>query len=287
MSDRRTPLHEVHEERGAKFTDFGGWQMPVEFASISEEHAAVRDSLGVFDVSHMGEIEVSGPDATRLMNRLTTNDVTALDPGDSQYAAITNEDGVMLDDTVVYRLPDGIEGGRRRRRARRTRPRPRRRRRRPRVPLRAQRRPRRADVRPVGRLPDSEGIDAAVANATDDWAMLAVQGPDAADALDDATPTDRVVDLSKFEATVAAVDEVDSWVARTGYTGEDGFEVMCPAGDAETVWGRSLMRRATPSPAGSARATPSGSRWAFSSPGRTSTPRPSRGAPTRPGSGSS
>jgi len=106
-----------------------------------------------------------------------------------------------------------------------------------------------------------------------------VQGPDAADALDDATPTDRVVDLSKFEATVAAVDEVDSWVARTGYTGEDGFEVMCPAGDAETVWGRSLMRRATPSPAGSARATPSGSRWAFSSPGRTSTPRPSRGAP--------
>jgi aminomethyltransferase len=67
--------------------------------------------------------------------------------------------------------------------------------------------------------------------------MLAVQGPDAADALDDATPTDRVVDLSKFEATVAAVDEVDSWVARTGYTGEDGFEVMCPAGDAETVWG--------------------------------------------------
>jgi len=287
MSDRRTPLHEVHEERGAKFTDFGGWQMPVEFASISEEHAAVRDSLGVFDVSHMGEIEVSGPDATRLMNRLTTNDVTALDPGDSQYAAITNEDGVMLDDTVVYRLPDGIEAGdgagalagldrdldagagdpaylfv-------------------PNAGHDEQMYDRWVDYR------DSEGIDAAVANATDDWAMLAVQGPDAADALDDATPTDRVVDLSKFEATVAAVDEVDSWVARTGYTGEDGFEVMCPAGDAETVWGRSLMRRATPSPAGSARATPSGSRWAFSSPGRTSTPRPSRGAPTRPGSGSS
>jgi len=110
MSDRRTPLHEVHEERGAKFTDFGGWQMPVEFASISEEHAAVRDSLGVFDVSH-GRDRGIGPDATRLMNRLTTNDVTALDPGDSQYAAITNEDGVMLDDTVVYRLPDGIEAG--------------------------------------------------------------------------------------------------------------------------------------------------------------------------------
>mgnify|MGYP000725356397 FL=1 len=236
MSDRRTPLHGVHADRGAKFTDFGGWQMPVEFDSISEEHAAVRDSLGVFDVSHMGEIEVSGPDATALMNRLTTNDVTALDPGDSQYAAVTNADGVMLDDTVVYRLPDGIEAGEG------------------------------ADalagldrdldagsgdpaylfVPNAGHdeemydrwvdYRDEEGLDAAVVNATDDWAMLAVQGPDAADALGEATPDDRVVDLSKFEATVAAVDEVDSWVARTGYTGEDGFEVMCPAGDAESVW---------------------------------------------------
>jgi len=237
MSDRRTPLHDLHEERGAKFTDFGGWQMPVEFDSIREEHAAVRDSLGVFDVSHMGEIEVSGPDATTLMNRLTTNDVTALDPGDSQYAAITNEDGVMLDDTVVYRLPDGIEAGDGA------------------AALAGLDRNLDAGAGDPAYLfvpnaghdeqmfdrwvdyRDGEGLDAAVANTTDDWAMLAVQGPDAADALDDATPTDRVVDLSKFEATVAAVDEVDSWVARTGYTGEDGFEVMCPSGDAETVWG--------------------------------------------------
>ena len=237
MPDRHTPLHESHEERGAKFTDFGGWQMPVEFDSIREEHAAVRDSLGVFDVSHMGEIEVSGPEATTLMNRLTTNDVTALDPGDSQYAAITNTDGVMLDDTVVYRLPDGIEAG--------------------------------AGADALAGLDrdldagsgdpaylfvpnaghdeemcdrwvdyrDDGGLDAAVANATDDWAMLAVQGPDAADALDDATPTDRVVGLSKFEAAIAAVDDVEGWVARTGYTGEDGFEVMCPADAVEAVWG--------------------------------------------------
>ncbi|EMA63717.1 glycine cleavage system aminomethyltransferase GcvT [Halorubrum lipolyticum] len=237
MPDRRTPLHEVHEERGAKFTDFGGWQMPVEFDSIREEHAAVRDSLGVFDVSHMGEIEVSGPDATTLMNRLTTNDVTALDPGDSQYAAITNADGVMLDDTVVYRLPDGIEAGEGA------------------ASLAGLDRDLDAgagdpaylfvpnaghDEQMADRWVDyrgEEGLDAAVANATDDWAMLAVQGPDAADALDEATPTDRVVDLSKFEATVAAVDGVDGWVARTGYTGEDGFEVMCPADGVETVWG--------------------------------------------------
>ncbi|MFC7187101.1 glycine cleavage system aminomethyltransferase GcvT [Halorubrum yunnanense] len=236
MTDRLPPLHDAHEARGAKFTDFGGWQMPVEFDSIHEEHAAVRESLGVFDVSHMSEIEVSGPDATALMNRLTTNDVTALDPGDSQYAAITNEDGVMLDDTVVYRLPDGVEAGdgadalagmdrdldagdshpaylfv-------------------PNAGHDEQMYDRWVDYR------DDDGLDATVANATGDWAMLAVQGPDAADALDDATLADRVADLSKFEATVAAVAGADGWVARTGYTGEDGFEVMCPTGDAEAVW---------------------------------------------------
>ena len=236
MTDRLPPLHETHEARGATFTDFGGWQMPVEFDSIREEHAAVRESVGVFDVSHMGEIEVAGPDATALMNRLTTNDARALDPGDSQYAAITNEDGVMLDDTVVYRLPDGIEAGsgadalagvdrdldagdgdpaylfv-------------------PNAGHDEQMADRWTDYR------DETGLDATVANVTDDWAMLAVQGPDAADSVDDASPADRAVGLSKFEATVAAVAGVDAWIARTGYTGEDGFEVMCPATAVDGVW---------------------------------------------------
>ena len=240
MTDRLPPLHDAHDARGAKFTDFGGWQMPVEFDSIRTEHAAVRESVGVFDVSHMSEIEVAGPDATELMDRLTTNDVSALDPGDSQYAAITNEEGMMLDDTVVYRLPDGTGAGEA-----------------------AAWLANAADAHdgdldaPSGDpaylfVPnaghdgqmddrwtahrDEWELDATVANATDDWAMLAVQGPDAADALDEATPRDRVVDLSKFEATAAAVAGTESWVARTGYTGEDGFEVMCPADVAEAVW---------------------------------------------------
>ncbi|GAA0534618.1 glycine cleavage system aminomethyltransferase GcvT [Halorubrum ejinorense] len=240
MTDRYPPLHEAHDARGAKFTDFGGWQMPVEFDSIREEHAAVRGSLGVFDVSHMGEIEVAGPDATELMNRLTTNDVSALGPGDSQYAAITDGEGVMLDDTVVYRLPDGTEAGEA-------------------APSLAERSgtdvvdldapdgdPAYLFVPNAGHDADTAerwvdhrdewGLDATVANVTDDWAMLAVQGPDAADALDEGTPTDRVVGLSKFEATVAHVAGVESWVARTGYTGEDGFEVMCPADAVEPVW---------------------------------------------------
>ncbi|MFC7324433.1 glycine cleavage system aminomethyltransferase GcvT [Halorubrum rutilum] len=236
MTDRLSPLHETHEARGATFTDFGGWQMPVEFDSIREEHAAVRESVGVFDVSHMGEVEVSGPDATALMNRLTTNDVTALDPGDSQYAAITDDGGIMLDDTVVYRLPDGIKAGEGA------------------DALAEMDRDLDAgegdpaylfvpnaghDEQMIDRWTDhrdENGLDATVANATDDWAMLAVQGPDAADAVGDATPGDRAVGLSKFEATVAAVADADSWVARTGYTGEDGFEVMCPTDAAEDVW---------------------------------------------------
>src|SRR6056297_2193279 len=236
MTDRLPPLHEAHEARGAKFTDFGGWQMPVEFDSIREEHTAVREAVGVFDVSHMGEVEVSGPDATTLMNRLTTNDVTALDPGDSQYAAITNEAGVMLDDTVVYRLPDGVEAGSGA------------------AALADMDRDLDAGTGDPAYLfvpnaghdeqmtdrwtdyRDEADLDATVANATADWAMLAVQGPDAADAVDDATPADRVVGLSKFEAAVAAVAGVDSWVARTGYTGEDGFELMLPTESAEAVW---------------------------------------------------
>ena len=236
MTDRTPPLHGVHEERGATFTDFGGWAMPVDFDGIRQEHAAVREDVGIFDVSHMGEIEVAGPDATTLLNRLTTNDVSALDPGDSQYAAITTEDGVMLDDTVVYRLPDGTEAG-----------------------TAAE------GVAEVGEdldaaegepaylfIPnaghdegmyerwvdyrDEHGLDADVVNTTTDWAMFAVQGPESPDTLDDATATGGVVDLSKFEATVADVDGVTSWVARTGYTGEDGFEVLCPAAEAETAW---------------------------------------------------
>ncbi|MFB6303244.1 MAG: glycine cleavage system aminomethyltransferase GcvT [Haloferacaceae archaeon] len=217
MALRKPPLRDAHGERGATFTEFGGWEMPVEFDSIRAEHAAVRESAGVFDVSHMGEIEVVGPDAPALMQRLTTNDVTALDPGDSQYAAIVTEDGVMIDDTVVYRRPD--EDGH----------------------------PAYLFVPNAGHDVEAEErwasyrdeweLDAAVRNVTGERAMLAVQGPDApglvADAVTDGTP---VRDLSRFEATWAAVAGVDCWVARTGYTGEDGFELIAPADAATAVW---------------------------------------------------
>jgi aminomethyltransferase len=192
--------------------------MPVEFDSIRTEHEAVRASAGIFDVSHMGEIAVSGPDAEALTQRLTTNDVTALDAGDAQYAMLTDEDGVIVDDTVVYRLPDSRDheflfvpnAGH--------------------------------DDEAHDRWTayrDEWDVDATVYNATEDYAMFALQGPDAESLLVDAlTAADAsaVHDLPRFGIADLAVAGVDCLVARTGYTGEDGFELLVPWAAAETVW---------------------------------------------------
>ncbi|MGQ3413436.1 glycine cleavage system aminomethyltransferase GcvT [Natrinema sp. LN54] len=208
------PLRGIHDERGAKFTEFGGWDMPVEFDSIRTEHAAVREDVGVFDVSHMGQIHVTGPDATELMQRLTSNDVSRLAVGDSQYAAITDEDGIIIDDTVVYRLPD--------------------------------------ESHPTYLFVPNAGTDeatherwlsyrnewdleATVDNRTDEYAMFAVQGPNAADLLG-AVAEGPITDLDRFEAQYATIEDVDCWTARTGYTGEDGFELIVPWAAAEEIW---------------------------------------------------
>jgi aminomethyltransferase len=211
--DRRPPLYGVHDDRGARFTEFGGWDMPVEFDGIQAEHHAVREEAGIFDVSHMGEITVSGPDAVALTNRLVTNDVAALDPGEVCYAAITDEDGVMLDDTVVYRLPEGSDDDLLF------------------VPNAGN------DAAMYDRWVthrDEWGLDADVENATESYAMFALQGPDALD--EAATVAERIHDLGRFEAGYRAVDGVDALVSRTGYTGEDGLEFVVPWEDAETVW---------------------------------------------------
>ena len=217
MALRQPPLAAVHEERGAGFTDFGGWEMPVEFDSITAEHTAVREAAGIFDVSHMGEIRVEGPDAETLMQRLTTNDVSALDPGDSQYACITTEEGVILDDTVVYRLPSESANAY--------------------LFIPTAGHDEEMEARWVD-YRDEHDLDADVTNVTEEWAMFAVQGPEAPALVDDAASVDSgaATDLSKFQATWADVAGAECWVARTGYTGEDGFEVLCPWDAAEEVW---------------------------------------------------
>ncbi|SFS51254.1 glycine cleavage system aminomethyltransferase GcvT [Halostagnicola kamekurae] len=209
------PLRGLHDDTGAKFTAFGGWDMPVEFSSIRDEHVAVRTDAGKFDVSHMGEIHVTGPDSTRLLQRLTTNDVAALEVGDAQYAAITDTEGTIIDDTVIYRLPDEDET---------------------------------ATYLFVPNAGTDEAIherwithrnewdlEATVDNMTDEYAMFAVQGPNSAE-LVDAAADESIDALSRFDAKTVTIEGVECWAGRTGYTGEDGFEFVVPWNDAESVW---------------------------------------------------
>jgi len=209
------PLRTVHDERGAKFTEFGGWDMPVEFDGIKVEHEAVRTDVGKFDVSHMGEIHVTGPDAAMLTGRLTTNDVQALEVGDAQYGAITDESGIIIDDTVVYRLPD--EAGE----------------------------PTYLFIPNAGNdeamherwieYRNEWELDAIIDNQTDEYAMFAIQGPNARELVGEQM-AESLMKLGRFEAQYGTVAGVECWIARTGYTGEDGYEMLLPWTEAETVW---------------------------------------------------
>jgi len=212
MTLRRPPLAGVYKD--ATLTDFGGWEMPVEFDSIRTEHTVVREAAGKFDVSHMGQVTVSGPDALELTQRLTTTDVAALAPGDAQYSGITDEDGCLLDDIIIYRLPDGAADDYLF------------------IPNAGQ------DGEMTERWVSHRekwGLTATVTNRTKEYAMVALQGPDAETLL--AAETDLELDsLSRFEVASDTVAGSETLVARTGYTGETGFELLCPTGDAETVW---------------------------------------------------
>jgi aminomethyltransferase len=212
MTLRQSPLVEVYDD--PTLTNFGGWEMPVEFDSIRVEHTAVREAAGKFDVSHMGQVTITGPDALELTQRLTTNDVAALAPGEAQYAGITNEDGILLDDTVVYRLPADTEDDYLF------------------IPNAGH------DGEMTERWASHReewGLTATVTNRTQEYMMVALQGPDAQALLSERTdlPLDT---LGRFEVASGVVAGVDALVARTGYTGEDGFEILCPAADATAVW---------------------------------------------------
>ncbi len=214
MATRTTPLYQAHADRGATFTDFGGWEMPVEFDSIRTEHTAVREAVGKFDVSHMGQLVVDGPDAGRLCHRLTTNDIVGLDPGEARYAAITDTDGIMLDDTIVYNLPADWSGEYLV------------------IPNAGH------DAEMEARWVDHRNEwshSATVRNATESLGMIAVQGPDARSLLGPEVGFD-LSDLGRFEVTMGTVAGVEALVAATGYTGERGYEIVCAADETDTVW---------------------------------------------------
>jgi aminomethyltransferase len=208
-SPRRTPLTGVHEKLGASLTDFAGWLMPLRYGSETAEHIAVRTAAGLFDLSHMGEFAVTGDEAAAALDYALTGEPSALKPGRARYTMICADDGGILDDLIVYRLADAEFL----------------------VVANA------ANAAVVGAELTERvaGHNARVQNRTDDYALIAVQGPRAATIL--ARLTDADLATVKYYASYPAhVAGRDVLLARTGYTGEDGFEIFAAPDDAEYLW---------------------------------------------------
>ncbi len=209
---RRTPLHDRHVALGARMVPFAGWEMPVQYAGVIPEHRAVRTDAGVFDVSHMGELEVEGPAARDLLQAALSNDVDRLAPGQAQYSLITNEQGGIVDDVIVYRLEDV----------------------RYLIVVNASNRD--TDFR---WLKEREVRGSDVRDVSDDYALLAVQGPNALDKLGIAHGT-------PFTWEMGELDGVEVMINRTGYTGEEGVELACMEDDAVQLWDAVLARGIAP-----------------------------------------
>ncbi|HEX8695507.1 MAG TPA: glycine cleavage system aminomethyltransferase GcvT [Longimicrobium sp.] len=210
---QRTPLHEEHLKLGAKMVPFAGYEMPVQYpAGITAEHNAVRTAAGLFDVSHMGEFEVRGERALEFVQHVTTNDASRLEVGQAQYSTLLNEDGKILDDLLVYRFPGHymlvVNGANREK-----------------------------DFAWVSRFVDRFGVE--LADRSDDIALLALQGPKAEPILARITDED-LPSIRYYHFREGTVDGVPAVVSRTGYTGEDGFELYVASEHGARVWRRLL-----------------------------------------------
>jgi aminomethyltransferase len=203
----RTPLHDRHVAAGARLVPFAGWEMPVQYEGIRPEHEAVRQHAGVFDVSHMGEIETSGPDAEAFLQRVLSNDVTKIAEDGAQYSVLCREDGGVLDDLFSYRLGDRFL-----------------------TVTNASNHER--DLAWFRK--QAEGFDVALTDRLHDLAMLAVQGPEARGIVAGLADGELPKRFRTRTLTVAGVDGV--LVCGTGYTGEDGVELIVPASGAGEVW---------------------------------------------------
>jgi aminomethyltransferase len=209
---RRTPLFERHADLGARLVPFAGWEMPVQYEGVIPEHRAVRTDAGVFDVSHMGEIEVEGPTARDLLQSTLSNDIDSLEPGDAQYTLLTTDDGGIVDDLIVYRL-DGHRY------------------------LLVVNASNREAVFVSLKERELRGSD--VRDVSDDYALLAVQGPRALERL-------GMSPAKAFTFELGELDGVEVMINRTGYTGEEGVEIACMEEDAVRLWDAVLARGVTP-----------------------------------------
>jgi aminomethyltransferase len=215
---KRTPLFESHVEAGAKLVPFGGWEMPVQYRDgIRAEHLAVRNAAGIFDVSHMGEVEISGPGAEAFLQRVYSNDVSKLAIGGAQYALMCNDDGGVLDDLFTYRLDSD------------------------RYLTVTNAANHESDF--AWLASHAEGFDVELTDVADRYAMLAVQGPIARElvqALSDSPLPPRM------HAAPRIVHGRDALVCGTGYTGEDGVELLVDPADASDLWNEIVARGAVP-----------------------------------------
>ena len=204
---KRTPLHDVHVKAGAKMVPFGGWDMPVQYTGIVEEHRAVRSAVGLFDISHMGEFEVEGARALAAVQRLCTNDATPLERGQVQYSVLCYPEGGIVDDLTLYRLDDT----------------------RYMLTVNA------SNIDKDWEWVTAHEPGATWRNVSADTALLAVQGPKAEALVQRLADTD-VVGVRYYRFVRGKVAGVSALISRTGYTGEDGFELYAPAGEAARLW---------------------------------------------------
>jgi aminomethyltransferase len=209
---QRTPLHDRHVALGARMVPFAGWEMPVQYEGVIPEHKAVRADAGVFDVSHMGEFEVEGPRATELLQATLSNNLDKIGPGQAQYTLLTNERGGIIDDLIVYRLDEF------------------------RYLLVVNAANREPDFRWLKEreIPGSDARD-----VSDEYALLAVQGPHAIERL-------GLPEARQFTFAEGELDGIECMINRTGYTGEDGCELLVMAEDAGALWDRVLERGVVP-----------------------------------------
>ena len=207
---KKTPLHARHRASGARMVPFGGWDMPVEYSGISAEHLAVRERAGIFDVSHMGEIEVAGKDALAAIQHITSNDASALAVGQAQYSALTTAQGTFVDDLLVYRLAPAHFL----------------------LVVNASRIP--EDYAHIAANIAGFG-DVVAVDVSSRYALVAVQGPKAIGIVQALTGVE-LDSVGYYHFTHGEVASVRATISRTGYTGEDGFEIFVPPQSADRVW---------------------------------------------------
>ena len=206
---KRTPLYQVHKSLNAKFTEFGGWEMPLQYSSIVKEHLAVRTTVGLFDLSHMGEFEIRGQGANELVRKLSTNDVGRLTDGRVLYTLFCNEAGGIVDDLLIYRYTDNHYM----------------------LVVNA------ANIeKDLAWVETHNNTDAEIEDQSDDTVLIALQGPKSIDVLNPFVPECDVSEISFFRFVVDEVAGIHTTISRTGYTGEIGFELYVNASGAEDLW---------------------------------------------------